>query len=127
MIAFVRARPAFEMLSLAAAHGAATAGERTAFLAGGEAMVATFHGTAFWVSYGLGSLGGILLGAAMLRARLFGRVIPSLRIASSVLDLGLFVPGIGLLLSLGSVLCLLLFHVLIARRLLRLRHTPTLL
>jgi hypothetical protein len=118
-IAFVRARPAFEMLSLAAAHGAAPAGERAAFLAGGEAMLATFHGTAFWVSYALGSLGGVLLGAAMLRARLFGRAIPILRIASSVLDLGLFVPGIGLVISLGSVLCLLLFHVLVARALLR--------
>jgi hypothetical protein len=58
----------------------------------------------------------------MLRGRLFGRATPFLRIASSVLDLGLFVPGIGLLLSLGSVLCLLLFHVLVAHRLLLMRR-----
>ncbi|HET7767882.1 MAG TPA: hypothetical protein VFN74_03840 [Chloroflexota bacterium] len=118
-VAFVRARPAVEMLALAAAHGAAPEGAHAALLAGGEAMLATFHGTAFWVSYALGSLGGVLVGAAMLRAPRFGRAIPSLRIASSVLDLGLFVPGVGLLISLGSVLCLLLFHVLVARALLR--------
>ncbi|HEU5316556.1 MAG TPA: hypothetical protein VFX49_10630 [Chloroflexota bacterium] len=118
VIAFIRARPASEMLAVATAYGAAPDGMRAAYLAAGEAMLATFHGTAFWVSYVLGSLGGLLLGVAMLHGRRFGRAAPSLRIASSVLDFGLFVPGIGLLLSLGSVFCLLLFHILVARRLL---------
>ena len=59
--AFVAARPGFEMLSLSQSHAAAaTDAERSVALAAGEAMLATFHGTAFWVSYVLGSVGGLL-------------------------------------------------------------------
>jgi hypothetical protein len=116
-VTFVLARPGFEMLYLSSASAGASAGVRTAQVAAGEAMVATFHGTGFWVSYLVGSASGVFLGAAMLRAGLFGRAAASLRIASSVLDLGLFVPDVGLVISLGSVVCLLVFNVLVARRL----------
>ncbi len=120
VVAFVAARPAFEMLALAQGQAAASDAERGAYLAAGQMALATFHGTAFWTSYVLGSLGGLLVAAAMLRSHMFGRTSAYLRIASSVLDFGLFVPGIGLFVSLGSVLCLLAFHVLVARRLLQL-------
>ena len=117
-VLFIAARPAFEMLALGEGFAAAsTEPERQRFLAAGQAALAIFHGTAFWVSYALGSLGGLLLAAAMLRSRLFGSPAPALRAASSVLDWGLFVPGIGLYLSLVSVLCLLAFNGLTARRL----------
>jgi hypothetical protein len=121
IVTFVVARPAFEMLSLSQGHAAATTdAQRAAYVAAGESALATFHGTAFWVSYALGSIGGALLAAAMLRGSVFGRSTAYLRIASSVLDWGLLVPGVGLYLSLGSVLCLLVFNVLVARRLLQL-------
>ena len=58
------------------------------------------------------------------RTRIFGTQGPALRAASGVFDWGLFVPGIGLYLSLVSVLCLLAFNVLTARRLLMLSR-PT--
>jgi hypothetical protein len=121
VVAFVAARPALEMLSLSAAHAAArTDAERGLYLSAGEVMLATFHGTAFWVSYLLGSVGGLVLAAVMLRSGLFGRTAAYLRIASSVLDFGLFLPTVGLFVALLSVVCLLAFNVLIARRLLRL-------
>jgi hypothetical protein len=66
------------------------------------------------------SVGGLLVAAAMLRSTLFGRSAAYLRIASSVLDFGLFVPSIGLVISLGSVVCLLAFNVVVARRLFQL-------
>jgi hypothetical protein len=87
------------------------------FLAAGEGLVATFHGTAFEVSYLLGSVAGLLIAVVMLRSRTFSKTTAYLRLASSVLDFGLFVPGIGLVISLGSVVCLLLFNLLVARRL----------
>lgn len=120
-IAFVMARPALEMLSLSNQYSAATTEpQRAAILAAGEAMVAIFHGTMFQVSYLLGSLTGFLIGAVMLRSAVFGRTAPYLRIASSVFDFGIFLPGIGLLLSLFSVVFLLIFNVLIAWRFLQL-------
>lgn len=124
IMAFIVARPAFEMLSLSEGFAAAaTDAQRSAYLAAGESTLAVFHGTAFWVSYLLGSVGGLIVAAVMLRTTVFGRTTAYLRIASSVLDFGLFVPAIGLAISLGSVLCLTVFNVLVARRLLQLGRT----
>jgi hypothetical protein len=121
VVAFIVARPAFEMLSLSEGYAAAaTDAQRSAYLAAGESTLAVFHGTAFWVSYLLGSVGGLIVAAVMLRTTVFGRTTAYLRIASSVLDFGLFVPTIGLAISLGSVLCLTVFNVLVARQLLQL-------
>jgi len=120
-MAFISARPAFEMLFLNNQYAAATTdAQKAAFLAGGEAMIALFHGTAYQVSYLLGSLSGFIIAAVMLGSGIFGKAIPYLRIASSVLDFGIFVPTIGLYISLFSVLFLLLFNILVGQKLLRL-------
>ncbi len=120
-IAFVAARPAFEMLYLSHQYAAATTeAQRAVFLGAGEAMVATLHGTAFQVSYILGSVTGFLVGAAMLRGIVFSKATAYLRIGSGILDFGIFIPGIGLFISVISVLVLMAFHVLVGRRLLQL-------
>jgi hypothetical protein len=118
---FVASRPGFEMLSLS--HGyaeAATEAQRAAYLAAGEATLAVFHGTAFWVSYVLGSISGLFVSVVILRSAVFSKTTGYLRIASSVLDFGIFVPGVGLYIALFSVFCLLGFNILVARRLLQL-------
>jgi hypothetical protein len=118
VVSFIVARPAFEMLFLSGQYSAATTEvERAAFLAAGETLVAMFHGTAFQVSYFLGSIGGFLISVVMLKSNLFSKSTAYMRIASSLLDFGLFVPTIGLFLSLLSVLCLLIWNILVARRL----------
>ena len=120
-IDFVVARPALEMLYLSNQYSAAaTEAQKAAILAAGEAMVAIFHGTAFQVSYLLGSITGILIAAVMLRSGIFSKTTAYLRIGSSVFDFGIFIPGIGLFISLLSVVFLLVFNVLVARRLLQL-------
>jgi hypothetical protein len=124
VVSFIVARPSFDMLFLSGQYAAATTeAQRSAFLAAGETLVAMFHGTAFQVSYFLGSIGGLLLSVVMLKGNLFSRPTAYLRIASSLLDFGLFVPAIGLFLSLFSVLCLLLWNILVARRLWQLSGT----
>lgn len=120
-MAFVVARPALEMLSLSNQYSAATTDvQRAAILAAGEAMVAIFHGTAFQVSYILGSITGFLIAAVMLRSGVFSKTTAYLRIGSSVFDFGIFIPGIGLFISLLSVVFLLVFNILISRRLFQL-------
>jgi hypothetical protein len=120
-MAFMAARPVLEMLSLSQQYATAvTDAQRAVLLAAGEAMIAIFHGTAFQVSYLLGSITGFLIGAAMLRSNIFSRTMAYLRIGSSVFDFGIFIPGIGLYLSLFSVLFLLAFNILLACRLLQL-------
>jgi uncharacterized membrane protein len=124
-MAFVGARPALEMLSLSKQYAAATTdAQRTAILGAGEAKVTIFHGTAFQVSYILGSITGFLIGAAMLRSNLFSKTTAYLRIGSSVFDFGIFIPVIGLFISLLSVLFLLAFNILVSRRFLQLGRAP---
>jgi hypothetical protein len=115
VISFLSARPAFEMLHLSQQYAAAaTEAERAIFLAAGEATLAAFNGTAFHVSYLLGSLGGLLISLVMLKASIFSKVTAYIRIASSICDLGLYIPVVGLYISIFSVLFLFVWNMLIA-------------
>jgi hypothetical protein len=59
-----------EMLSLSRGYAdAGTTAQKAVYLAAGQAMLATFQGTAFYVSYVLGSLAGVLVGMAMLKSQ----------------------------------------------------------
>jgi hypothetical protein len=107
VIPFITARPAFEMLHLSHRYAAAsTDAERAIFLAAGEATLAAFNGTAFHISYLLGSLGGLLISLVMLKASIFSKATAYIRIASSICDLGLYIPVVGLYISIFSVLFL---------------------
>lgn len=120
-VLFVAARPAFEMLYLSHRYAAAaTEAQRAILLAAAEAMLATFRGTAFQVSYILGSISGFLVGAAILRGVIFSRATAYFRIGSAIFDFGIFIPGIGIYISVISVLFLIVFHTLVGRTLLRL-------
>jgi hypothetical protein len=121
VMAFIISRPALEMLSLSNAYAAAgSEAQKAVFLAAGEALIATFHGTSFHVSYLLGSVTGLIISLVMLRTNIFSKTTAYLRIASSVFDFGLYVPGIGMYISIFSVLFLLAWNLMIARRLFQL-------
>src|SRR5215208_2630649 len=119
--AYFASNTALEMLSLSDQYAAATTdAQRAMYLAAGQAMLATFEGTAFQVSYVLASVAGIMIGAVMLRSDIFSRVAAYALILGDVIGLGLYVPKIGIYLSVISVPVLWVWYVLIARRLIRL-------
>jgi hypothetical protein len=121
---FIAARPAIEMLYLSQAYAAAqTDGQRAMLLAAGEAKVAAFHGTAFYINYILGSVTGIVISMVMLQSTMFSRKTAYMRIASSICDFGLFLPVVGMFISLLSVLFLAIWNIMIARRLFQLGKT----
>lgn len=121
VVALFAARPAFDMLYLSNQYAAATTdAQRSVFLAAGEAMLAVFHGTTFLVSYVLGSLTGLIISLVMLQSNIFSKLTAYIRIVSSVLDFGIFVPTIGIFISTFSVVLLLIWNILVARRLLQL-------
>lgn len=126
VVAFIMARPALEMLYLSDGYAAAaTEAQRAMFMAAGEAKLATFHGTAFHISYLLGSLTGLIISLVMLKTTIFSKATAYVRIASSVCDLGLYIPTIGIFISIFSVLFLFIWNILIARRLFQLaKATP---
>jgi len=121
VMCFIAARPAFEMLYLSNQFAAATTeAQKAIVLAAGEAKLATFHGTAFQISYLLGSLNGVIVSLVMLRSRIFSKATAYVRLGSSLFDFGLYVPVIGTFLSIFSVLFLFVWNIMVARRLFQL-------
>jgi hypothetical protein len=120
-VTLILARPALEMLYLGEGYAAATTeAQRDLFLAAGEAMLATFHGTAFHVSYNIFSIYLMIVPLVMLRSNVFGRATAYTGIVAAILNWGLYVPGIGIFLSILSILPLAIWNALIARRLFQL-------
>lgn len=113
---------AFSMLSLSDQYAATTTDTpRTMLLASGQALLTGLQSSTFYVSYILMSTAGLIISSVMLRSNnIFSKVTAYVGILASVLGLGLFVPTIGLLLSLISVIPTLMWYILIARRLFRL-------
>ena len=112
---------AFEMLALSGGYATATTdAERAMFLAAGEAALAAYYGTAFHVSYVLGYVAKLIIGAVMLRSSIFNRATAYLGILVGIVGLGFYIPTIGLLLSILSVLFLAVWYSMITVRLLRL-------
>jgi uncharacterized membrane protein YhaH (DUF805 family) len=114
---------AFEMLSLSSQYATATTEvERSIFLAAGQAMLATWQGTAFDVSYVLSGLAIIIVSAVMLRSHhyLFSKTTGYAGLSAGVLALVPPTAGtIGLVFSLVSLVPLVVWLALIARRFLR--------
>ena len=96
IVFFIASNPAFEMLSLSHQYAAATTeAQRSTFLAAGEAMLATWQGTAFQAAYLLGSFAGIMIGAVMLRSAVFSNLTGWMAILGNAIGLGLYVPASG--------------------------------
>jgi hypothetical protein len=109
---------AFSMLSLSDQYAAATTdAQRSIFLAAGQAMLGIYQGTAFDVSYVLVSVAPLIMSAVMLRSNIFSKVTAHVGILANVLGLAYFLPAVGVLLSLISVVGLAIWYILIARRL----------
>ena len=107
-ILFLSSNTAFEMLALARGYSGAVSADQPAYIAAGQGMLASYWdmGTSFVFGYVLSAVGGILLGAALVRAGAFGRAAGWLLVVANVVGLGIFLPGVGIAVSLVSVLLL---------------------
>src|SRR5215211_4998987 len=86
-VAFIAARPAFEMLYLSNQYAAATTdAQRAVFLAAGEAMLATFNGTAFHLSINLFSIYFLIVPLVMLQSNIFGGVTAYVGILAAIFN-----------------------------------------
>jgi len=114
---------AFEMLSLSNQYGtASTEVERSTFLAAGQAMLATWQGTAFDVSYVLSALAILIVSAVMLRGHhyLFSKTTGYAGLSAGVLALVPPTAGvIGVVFSIVSLVPMVVWLALVARSLLR--------
>lgn len=119
---FIGSNTAFELLSLARGYAAATTEvARAGYLAAGQGMLASYldMGTGFIFGYVLSSVGCLFASVSMLRTagwHAAGRLL----LAGTLLGLCIFLPVVGIPLSLLSVLVLVAWYALMAVRLGRL-------
>jgi hypothetical protein len=120
--ALFSARPILEIYSVSRQFAAAaTEIQRATYLAVGDALLSHLDGTAFQSHYFLGSAALLIISLVMLRSRIFSKATAVTGILANVLVFGLYVPKIGILLSILSVFPFLtIWYVLIARRLFQL-------
>ena len=107
-VLFLGSNTGFEMLALARGYAAAGPADQAAYIAAGQGMLASYWdmGTSFVFGYVLSAVGGILLGAALVRAGALGRAAGWLLVVANVVGLGIFLPSVGIAVSLVSVLLL---------------------
>jgi hypothetical protein len=121
LVCLVPARPIPEMFILSDRYAAATTdAERAIYLAAGEGMLAHFHGVAYHAHYVLGSASLLVSSFLMLRSDTFSKATAYVGIVTNIVVFGLYVPEVGVYVSMLSVLGYLIWYILIARKLIRL-------
>jgi hypothetical protein len=115
---YVTANPAFGMFSLSLQYQAATTeAQRAILLAAGQTLLTLYQSsTAFNVSYAMGAAATLMMSAAMLRSSTFNKGTAFTGILASLITLGLFVPKIGLYISIFSLIPYAIWLILVARR-----------
>jgi Domain of unknown function (DUF4386) len=124
--AYFASNTSFNMLALSDQYASATTdAQRAMYLAAGQSMLAIYQGTAFHVNYVLGAVGGLIVAVVMLRSNIFSRLTAYLGIVANVFAFGLYVPSVGIFLSILSVLPLPVWDVLVALKLFQLARGST--
>ncbi len=119
---FLIATPALNMLTLSRQYAATSGAEREQLLAAGQAVLSAWQGTPFQVGNVVGSIGMLLIGWVMLRSQIFSKSTGLVGIVSGVLGIGMYVPKIGVFISILSVVGMQIWYVMIALKLFRLSN-----
>ena len=129
IVVFFASNTNFCMLYLSDQYVAATTdAQMSMYLAAGQAMFTIFNVIAFGFSDVVVSAALLIVAAVMLRSNIFSRATAYAGILANVLAVGsitLFMPTIGGILSLISVVFLVMWYALIARRLFQLGRGVT--
>jgi len=89
-------------------------------LVAGQMLLISYNGTVFNISYILGSVALLIISVVMLKSYLFNRATGYLGLSANIIAFGLYIPSIGVYISIFSVLFLWIWDLLVAVRLLQL-------
>jgi hypothetical protein len=121
LMCFLIAAPALNMLALSQQYVTVSTGaEREGLLAAGQAVLSSWQGTPFQVGNVVGSIGMMLIGWVMVRSQIFSKTAGYAGIVAGVLGLGMYVPRVGVFISILSVAGMQVWFLMIALGLLRL-------
>jgi hypothetical protein len=116
----------FSMLSLSNQYAAATTeAQKSMFLAAGQTMLAVNHGIGVYMSFLLLAVATLLASVVMLRSPIFGNITAYIGLLASVFDLTYcvtfaFIPELDALLLSAAGLGLMVWHILVGRKLYKL-------
>ena len=111
------ARPAFDLLFLSDQYAAAaTEAQRAMLLAAGQSKIALQFGTAQNVHYVLGAIALLIVSIVQLRSDVFSKTTAAAGIFANALAFGLYVPVIGVYISILSVFPFLTFWLILCAR-----------
>lgn len=119
--AIIPVRPIMEIFALGNLYAdAETPAEQSRYLAAGEALIQTFHGTAWLMYILLGAVSLLISATLMLRSPLFTRSIAYLGIVTGLCSLPVLLPTLGVLLLFVGTITGMVWNLLMARRFYRL-------
>lgn len=114
----------YTMLALSNQYAAATTDiERNTLLAAGQTLLAMYNGTSFHASYIIGQAAGIAISIVMLRHKAFSKGGAWAGIIGNIVGYGLYVPVVGVYISLFSVIGLEIWYIMVGIRLLKCRRS----
>jgi hypothetical protein len=115
---YITANPAFGMFSLSLQYQTATTeAQRAILLAAGQTLLTLYQSsTAFNISYAMGAAATLIMSIVMLNSGIFSKRTATAGILASLITLGLFVPKIGLYISIFSLIPYAIWLILVARR-----------
>ncbi|MGB7848673.1 MAG: DUF4386 family protein [Candidatus Acidiferrum sp.] len=122
---FLIATPALNMLYLSRQYAASTGVEQKQLLAAGQAVLSSWQGTPFQVGNVVGSIGMLLIGWVMLHSEIFSKATGYVGIVSGLVGFGMYVPRVGIFISILSVVGMQIWYVMIALALFRLCNRAT--
>jgi hypothetical protein len=115
----LQSRPIAEVVYVSDQYAAATTElARSQYLAAGEALLAHFNGTAWMLYTVLTGFSGVIFSLLMFRSHVFGKLTGYTGIVLSIAGIGVFIPAIGIPLSLLATVGGVLWYVMIGRELL---------
>lgn len=128
IVCFLVATPALNMLYLSQQYAAATTpAERDGLIGAGQAVLSSWLGTPYQVGYVVGSIEMLIVGWVMIRSGIFSKATGYVGIVASLIGFGIYVPKVGVFISLVSVVGMQVWYVMIALSLFRLcNHTTQL-
>jgi len=117
VVLLIPARPIFELYSLSKAYTVATTeAAKSQYLAAGDALLALFDGTGWFMNTLLGALSLSISSILMLRSNIYSKSTAYVGIITNVAVCGFFIPGIGILLLFLSLPGYMIWYFLLAKR-----------
>ena len=117
VVLLIPSRPLVELAALSAQYAAApSAAAKAQYLATGDALLAAFNGTGWFMNTLLGGISLLASSILILRGKIYSRATAIVGIITNAAVCGFFIPGLGTILLFLSLPGFMIWYFLLAKR-----------